>query len=831
MINLRFIRRELSSSPQQAIIFVLCVALSIVTLVSLSGFSESVDRSLLRDAKVLHAADIIIESNYELSPPLIESINLLKQKKEVEVAKIYEFYSVVRSPEKEESLLADIKVAEPEYPFYGQVELLSRKPFSDRLVKGGVIVEQGLLDRMRLSVGDRLKIGNAILTIRDVFLKEPDRPVNFFSLGPRIFISSDDLDELGLIKKGSRVHYKALLKVNNEAEIDRITAGLRSRAVKDQERVETFRSAESGVKRFFDNFLFFLNLIGIFTLLLAGIGIQSTLTALLREKEKTIAVMKALGGTRRFITTHFSTIVAIFGLIGTLMGLLASLLLQGIFPLLFGGIIPGNVEFHISLSAVFQEIALGMAVVALFTFLPLYRLEDVKPGSILGRQEIKVKRGLPYYLSIAATFIFSVGMVFFRVRDAKTGLYFVSGIISLIIVITITTELAVLLIQRARVKGLILRQAVRGLLRPGNATRAVMITMTASLSVISSIYLIELNLDADFIKSYPEDAPNLFFVDIQPSQKDDFSKALGIRAEYYPVVRARISSINGESVNVDEEQRRMRDNLGREFNLTYRGHLLPDEAVVKGKSLFRKDWSGVQVSVLDTVLKMKKMNVGDLITFNIQGVPVDGRISSIRTRTKTSIQPFFYFVFPEDALKDAPQTIFTAVRAKKGEIPKIQNRIASIFPNVSVIDMTEVVSLFSRVMGRLSVIARFFTIFSVIAGVLIIISSAFATRYARIQEAVYFKILGAKGSFILKLFTVESLLIGLISALLAIVYSQVVSWIVCMKILDVSHALFIGPSLLMVLITIILVTITGMLASVSILKQRPVAFLREETKE
>lgn len=831
MINWRFVRRELYGSPQQSIIFVLCVALSMVTLVSLSGFSESVDRSLLRDAKALHAADVIVESNYELSRPVLDSIAYLKRKGVISGARVYEFYSVVRAAEREESLLADLKVTEPGYPFYGRVELASGQAFSDQLVKGSIVVEQNLLDRLKLSVGDRLRIGNATLTIRDVVLKEPDRPVNFFSLGPRIFISDDDLGELDLVKNGSRVRYKALLKVNDEMQLDRVAAGLRAAAVKDQEKVETYMTAESGVKRFFDNFLFFLNLIGIFTLLLAGIGIQSALTALLREKEKTIAIMKAVGATRRFITVHFSVIVSVFGLIGTLIGILISFLLQGLFPLLFGAMIPRNVEFHISLSAVVQGLALGIAVVALFTFLPLYRLEDVKPASILGKQEIRVNRGIPYYLSMAATFIFSMGMAALRVRDAKTGLYFVSGIIALIIITALTTELAVFLLQKVRVKTLVLRQAVRGLLRPGNATRAIIITMTASLAVISSIYLIEQNLDADFIRSYPEDAPNLFFIDIQPSQRDEFSRTLGMKTEYYPVVRARIASINGEPVNNNEEQKRMRDNLAREFNLTYRDYLLLDESIIKGKGLFRQDWNGVQVSVLDTVLKMRDMKIGDMITFNIQGVPIEARIASIRTRTKASIQPFFYFVFPEKTLKDAPQSIFTAVRVKKDEIPLIQNKIVSRFPNVSVIDMTEVVSLFARVMERLSIITRFFTLFSIIAGMLIIISSAFATRYARIQEAVYFKILGARGAFILRLFTVENLLIGLISALLALVFSQAVSWIVCRKVLDISHTLFIGPSLIMILATVLLVTATGILASVSILRQRPVVFLREETEE
>ena len=831
MLNSRFIRRELTSSPQQSIIFVLCVALSMVTLVSLGGFSESVDNSLLRDARALHAGDIIVHSNYDLSSPLSEAISSLRRKGIIDAARVYEFYSLVRAPDGEGSILADMKVVETGYPFYGTVALKSGRSFRDTLQKGGIIVEENLLGRLGLKVLDRVKIGNATLTILDVVIKEPDRPVNIFSLGPRIFISAEDLNELDLVKKGSRVMYKALLKVHEERDLETVAADLRKTAMKGQEHVETFKTSESRIKRFFDNLLFFMSLIGIFTLLLAGIGIQSALTSFLREREKTIAIMKALGGTGRFITSNFAVIVSVLGITGTILGLLISFSLQGFFPALFRGILPGDVVPAISWSAVLQGIALGAMVVALFTFLPLYRLEDVKPASILGREEIRSKRGLLYYSVFAAALISSTVMVVLRFGEVKTGLYFVSGTIALIIISALGAELILLFMKKAAVRSLALRQAFRGLFRPGNSTRAIIITMTASLTVISAIYLIELNLDADFIRSYPADAPNLFFLDIQPSQKDEFARTLGIKTEYYPVVRARIASINGESINLQDEQRRVGDDLTREFNLTYRDYLLSDEKIIKGKGLYMDGWEGLQVSVLDTVLKMRGLKIGDSITFNIQGVPLEARVSSIRTRTKASIQPFFYFVFPEKSLKDAPQTIFSAVRVEKERIPSLQNLIVSRFPNVSAIDMTEMVSLFSRVMGRLSVIARFFTLFGVVAGVLIVISSVLATRYARIQEAVYFKILGARSYFVLTVFALENIILGVVSSIFALIFAQVATWIVCKKVLDISFTLFAGTSLIIILSAILLATVTGLLASISVLRQRPVIFLREETKE
>jgi putative ABC transport system permease protein len=377
----------------------------------------------------------------------------------------------------------------------------------------------------------------------------------------------------------------------------------------------------------------------------------------------------------------------------------------------------------------------------------------------------------------------------------------------------------------------LIRQAIKGLFRPKNATRSIIITLTASLAVIFAIYLIEQNLDANFIRSYPENAPNVFFLDIQPSQLAEFTKTLGIATEFYPIIRAKILSVNGKKINRLQEQRRRGDNLARTFNLTYRNYLLEDEVIVKGKSLFRKNWDDLQVSVMDTVADIRQMNIGDRITFKIQGVPLQARISSIRSRTHESIGPFFYFVFPENTLHDAPQTIFTAVRVAKQQISALQTKIVENFPNVSVIDATELLTVFTAVVKKLSLIIRFFAAFSMAAGILIMLSSILATRYARIQEAVYYKILGARRNFVVRVFTLENLVLGLVSGSLALLISQTGSWLICLKLLHISYQPFIFESILLIVAAVLLVVTVGLVPSISILRKKPVVFLREQTQE
>jgi len=837
MLHFRFIFRQINSSNKQSFIFILCVALSLLILTSLGGFSSSVRRSMLKDARQLHAADIIIHSHYPISEPLVKTINAHEEKGMTQGALVNTFYSMARNPARDKTILSHLKVVEQGYPFYGKVKLASGRRFRDVLTKGSIIVEQVLLDRLQADIGDKLQIGSTTLTIADVVLVEPDRPVSFFSFGPRIFVAVDDLEKLDLIKKGSRIRYDYLLKVHDPGIVDRLAEQFSSVAVDGQENVKTFRSANSRIKRFFENFLFFLNLIGIFTLLLAGIGIQTSLDALLRESRYTIAIMKSVGATSRFITTHFMGMIMLLGSAGTLLGLFLSYLLQLYFPTLFAGILPAHITLTIAWDIVFEGLVLGTIVVCLFSFLPLRRIKDLKPAFIFRKEIDKNPKGFMHFAAIALIVFFFTSLVIWQLEDVKIGLYFMLGLFGLIGLTAAVTQGLLVTMRKKSPRPLALRQAFRGLFRPNNATRSIIITLSSSLSVIFSIYLVDQNLRATFIQSYPHDLPNAYFLDIQPDQKNDFVDILGIEAQYYPIIRARLISINNSKINREKELERKRDNLAREFNLTYRDYLLEDEQMLEGKTLFGSktqqllDRGEVPVSVLDTVADFGNIKIGDLLVFKVQGIPLKARVTSMRTRTESKVRPFFYFIFQDETLKDAPQTIFSAVRIDSERLTQVQNALATRLPNISVIDIGSTIEILGRIMHKMSSIIQFFTSFSIVAGMLIIISSIFATRLTRIREAVYFKILGAKASFVLRIFTYENLIVALICGLLASLISHVGSRIVCRKVFDIIYQPLLGSTFVMIAATVLLVIAVGLGASTSVLQQKPIAFLRDEEQE
>ena len=830
ILHKQFFWRELVHGWRHGLLFILCVALSLTTIAALNSFRGGVNRTLFQDARELHGGDIIVHSHYPFGAPLLSEIQRLEQEKKVTATRIHEFYSVVRSPVQESTLFAKIKAVERNFPLYGSIVLASGEPLSAVLQSGTVVVADDVLKRLGLQLGDVLAVGKEELRIVDVVVHESDSPVDFLDFGPRIFVSADDLEKIDLIGKGSRIQYEILLKAADDDELKELSAALQSVALEDRERVTTFHEAGSRIKRFFDNLLFFLSLISIFTLLLAGLGMQSCLTALIRQKEKTIAITRTVGATSRFLYRHYFLIVLLLGIVGVFLGIAAGVGLAFYFPYLFKELLPIYDQAIIQPADLMEGLVLGLAVVLLFTFLPLHRLRNIKPLAIFRKEKVHVARDVVFYLTIGAGLILVSLLVLRQLEDPFLSLAFMAGVLLFIGVISLLSALLFKIAARLNIKRLSLRQALRSMTRAGNATRSIIVTLASALSLLFSIYLVEHNLHQTYIDSYPEDAPNLFFLDIQPAQREGFAAFFEEPPPLYPIIRARLVAINGEDINREEELRKKRDNFAREFNLTYRDHLLEDEVLVEGDSLFgqtRDNKADLPVSILDNVVEMGDLQMHDKLLFNIQGVELEAEVTSIRSRTKSRLYPFFYFVFPEDSLKEAPQTFFSAVQIEKDAIATLQSRIVERYPNISFINVSEAAENIGSLMEKLSGIVNFFAAFSIIAGALILVSSILATRLARTREAVYYKILGARGAFVYRLFVYENGLIGLFSAVTALVFAQAGSWALCRFFFEIPYSSDITASFILVILTVAFVVVTGLLSSLAIVRQKPTRFLRE----
>lgn len=834
MLNTRFLMREVYHGGFQVIAFILCVALSVATMSGLNSFKRDVYGSFYREARVLHGGDLIVHSHYPFSDSILKKIEDIASDSSVEKTRTRRLMSMVRSSESEQSLLATLVLVESNYPLYGNIVLDSGRGFDRVLRSGSIVVSKELLSRLQVQIGAKLHIGEGVFEIADTITNDPTQSASFSLLGPRLYISSDDLEQLNLLGSASRVEQEILIKIDDDfspLELERVTTALNEAALPAQEQVRTARTARSGVKRFFDNMFFFLSFISIFTLLLSGIGMQCSLSAMVQHKRKTIAIIKTTGATNRFIFSHYLVLVLSLAIIGSFLGILAGYVIKLYLPTFLDTILPGNPESSLHLIDVLESLALGLIVTLLFTFFPLSRLSEIRPVALFKYEQRSSGRKLIGRLMFLFGFIFLSLLVIRQLEDIKTGIYVMLVCFSVIVLITLITAVLFKYFKRLNTSNLKLRQALKSLYRPDNTTKPVVVTLACSLTILLTIYLLETNLFTSFITSYPEDAPNLFFLDIQKDQIQTFSETAGRKVQLYPVIRARLVSINAEPINYERERKRKRDSLAREFNLTYRSSLLDDEIISEGGSLFdeqRVNDGVVEVSVLDTIADIGNIERGDLLLFNIQGVMLEANVTSIRSRTKSKLHPFFYFVFSEDVLQSAPQTFFGSMTLEKDTIPSMITRMVTELPNVSAINVSDTAERFGHILRRLAATITFFSIFSIAAGLLIMISGLLATHPARIREASYYKILGADSGFVFWVIIYENVILGLTCALIGMVCANTAAWLLCRYLFEISYTIPFSNLLLIFAATILLVTTIGVAGSFKVVYRRPIDFLRME---
>ncbi|HET8580816.1 MAG TPA: FtsX-like permease family protein, partial [Nitrospiraceae bacterium] len=676
---------------------------------------------------------------------------------------------------------------------------------------------------MGLSVGDRLKIGQAVFTITGLIRKEPDRVVNLFSLGPRVMISREGLAAAELIKPGSRVRERFLLRLPSTMPTQPMLYELRGRLASESARVMTYRDAQPQLKQFLDQLTRYLGLIGLTALFVGGIGAATTVQAFLREKLQTIAVLKTVGADSGMVIRVYLVQALLLAVIGSLAGAVLGVSLQGAVPRLLAGLLTANfldqIEFTntltmASLLPILKGIALGILTTLLFTLWPLLGIRDFRPALIFRREVVTTdaaqERDLPSWrfdrrwsLSMADPLrsFTAVGiaaglasLAIWQAESWRMGLLFIGALAVAVVALLLAALLLVQVISLIPApRSLAIRQAMSNLYRPGSQATGVMLSVGISVMVIVAVSLMERSLVHQVGESRPTDAPTFFFIDIQPDQKDGILRVIheqsgGSIPEATPLVRSRLHAINGQPVKAEEEDdregehkqdRRKNWYFTREYVLTFLDDLPKDNVVTKGTwwkpgQRFEKPL----VSVEEEAARNLGVDLGSTIEFEIQGATVSAEVSSIRKVEWGNFSTNFYMILSSGSLEGAPFTYVATVHVSPEKEVHLQQAVVAVFPNVTAINIGDVLDSFARILDRLSLAIRAIAVFCILAGAVVMAGALATTRYRRLYESVILKALGATRGLIARSFAVEYALLGMVAGLIGIVLANVLSWAV-----------------------------------------------------
>ena len=882
MLNMAW--RETRGAWRHFLYFFVCIAIGVSAVVGVSLFAAHVESAVSSQAKGLLGGDLEIRSSHPLSVESRTVLDALGQRG-ITRTHVSELVAMAARTTKgsmaaQSTQIVELKAVEPEYPLYGVLKIepstsLDRLLHPDRSQCGGfvchgAVVQEALLLRMGVAVGDRIKIGKVEFLITGLVRTEPDRMVNAFSLGPRILISIAGLNASALVQPGSRIRERELLRLPSEMAMEPLRGELRGRLDSDHVRVSGYRDAQPQLKQFLEQLSRYLGLIGLTALFIGGLGVAMSIHAFMQEKLKTIAILKTLGAdSSTLIGTYVLQAIGL-GLVGSVAGMLLGIVLQQVLPPLLAGAFVSDLLDQVGVSMELSTVsvaplvkggALGLLTTLLFSLWPLLRVREIAPAAIFRREvdrhsgdalvtsSWRTNAGLQDRFGVTTAAALMCGIVGLSVWQAgswRVGGWYIGGVAVAILALLGCARLLVAGLRLLpRPDSLTLRYAVGNVLRPGGHTAGILVAVGMSVMIIVTVSLVERALLRQVGESRPTDSPTFFFIDLQPDQTEGFAKLVGEQTgrtpEITPLVRSRLHAINGEEVKIDEErdqeerrdeskeERRKQWYLSREYVLTFLDQL------PKGNEIVRGVWwqpgqrlTTPQVSIEEEAARSLGLEVGAYIDLDIQGATIRAEVSSIRKVDWGNFSTNFYMILSPGSLDGAPLTYVGTIRVDSDQEVPLQQAIVAAFPNVSAIHVGDVLRNFANVLDRLALAIRAVALFCVVTGGLVMAAALAATRYRRLYESVILKAVGATRGLIARTFATEYALLGLLGGMLAIALSSVLSWVVLTQVFDLTWSLH--PIVLVAALgyTVLLTLFVGLLSTFRILGQRPLAILRHE---
>jgi putative ABC transport system permease protein len=835
--------REMRASWKRLLFFFICLSIGVGSIVAIRSVIQSVRAVFDGEARALITADLIISSNQ----PFDEKLNARVDERLRNVGAFghlsVEVATMVRSadPARTATRMVELRAVEPAFPLYGTVRLTNQE-YSYSLLQGfGVLVRPELLAQLRLQVGDELLIGTRRFTIRGVIEAEPGRRLGAFSLGPRVFVSYEDLRSTGLLTFGSRASYQRLVKVP-DAEFDALVAALRSDLASSFMRVRSYKATEDDIGEDFARAENYLSLVGLVIVILGGIGVSSVTRVFVAQKIKSIAILKCLGGRSRQLLAIYMTQVIALGVAGSAFGVaLAALAIASIPTALAAAATPGlNVNYTLTPSAVTQGFGIGLLVAVLFSLPPLLEIRDVKPSLLLraeaGRRRIDLAQILVIVLVVAGL----VALTIWQAGSARIGSVVAIGFAATALVLHLAGIGLIKSIQPlSRSSWFPLRHAVLQLSRPGSQARIVLLAVGLGSFFIVGVRSLQENLIREFTVNLSPDLPDMFMLDVQQDQVPGMTAILKRwqqpgtpEPRLLPVLRARVVGVEGREVSLENyEDVRGRGSLAREYTITYRPALERNESVIDGAFWDTTPSPDGEVSIEESLRERFRISVGDTMRFDVLGRQVEARVSSIRrVDWSDSRAGGFMFVFRPGVLDKAPHGFISFFRgpSELADRAKLQGEVVTRYPNVSVIDGQEMITTIRTVIDNVTLAVTVVGSLVVVSGLLILIGAVAMTKFRRIYEAAIFKTLGATRQMIGSVLLLEYGVLGALSGTIGSLGAIALTWGISRYALEIPWSPLPLISLTGIVVSSLLVAVVGVVASWEVLQRKPLATLRAE---
>jgi putative ABC transport system permease protein len=764
------------------------VAVGVAALVAINSFTAHLLREVRQQARSLLGADLGLSSGAPYSyraQGIVTDLREAAGGERAALARVTSLTAMAWAPSRTGSRLVQVQAVEPGYPFYGVVETEPAGAWARLGESRGAIVDPSLLVSLGAAKGDEITVGEARFLVVATIVHLPGDVAVRAALGPRVFVPADRLADTGLLVTGSRARYETFVRLPDGTDSRRLADLFRGPLAAERVTIRTVAEDQRRLGETLGRLGRYLGLVAFLALLLGGLGVASAVHVFVKRKRDTVAVLRCLGASSRQVLAVFLLQIVAASLVGGVGGAALGLALQGLLPRLLGGFLPVGVPWVLSPSAATAGLGFGLWVALAFAAIPLLGMRRISPLHLLRRAsaESPATRRDPAALIAGVLIAASLGLLaIVQARSIRTGLGFSAGIAAALLVLWLAALGLARALRRFPPRGLpyLWRQGLANLHRPGNQTVTVVLALGFGTFLLATLILVQHNLLRDLRTNSTAGRPNLVFFDVQRDQREALRAILAKHGapvgEVVPVVPMRIAAVKGKVVaetlgtTTSEEQGRERWALRREYRSSYRGRTASSERVVEGRfaTAARAGEEPVPVSLEQGVARELGVRLGDAIDWDVQGVTVRSRVTSLREVEWARFEPNFFAVFAPGPLDDAPQTFVTLTRLDEvASRARLQRTVVEALPNVSTLDIAEVQQTIEGVLNQAAAAIRFMAVFSLGAGAVVLLGAVGASRLERVREGVLLRTLGATRRQVIVVLAAEYAAFGLLAVAMA----------------------------------------------------------------
>ncbi|MEO8764800.1 MAG: FtsX-like permease family protein [Ginsengibacter sp.] len=829
--------RDSRRNRSRLFLFVASIVLGIAALVAIYSLGNNLHDEVNNQAASLLGADLEISNNQAATPAIKGIVDSLGDSRSEERS----FASMVLFNKSGGTRLIQVRALAGLFPYYGSIETEPQSASTSFRTSQEALVDETLMLQYGATTGDSIKIGAVAFKIAGKLLNAPGQTGFSASIAPIVYIPLTYLEQTGLTQKGSRISYHYFFKFDQKADLQKLYEHLKPRLEANDLNYETVESQKEDSGRTFSDLTKFLSLVGFIALLLGCTGVASAVHVYIKEKVNSIAILRCLGVKASQAFIIYLIQIAGIGFIGSFIGAVLGVVIQQFLPFVIKDFLPVKIDPAISWTAIFEGISLGIIISILFALLPLLSIRKISPLYAL-RASFEPQRLKPdsiKWLVYGIIVLFVYGFTYVQLGNQRQAFSFTASIGAALLILALIARGLMWMVRRFFPSSwsYLWRQGLANLFRPNNQTTILIISIGLGTALICTLFFVQSILVNRVSLSSGINQPNIVLFDIQSSQKEGVS---GVARQYglpvketIPVVNMRLEEINGitsAQLKKDSSIRFSRRLYNREYRVTYRDSLTSSEKITEGI------WKGIAdttdvpaISIEQNFAKRNNVQIGDTMSFNVQGSLIRTVVGSFREVNWKGIQTNFLVVFPKGLLEDAPQFHVLLTRVPSQMVSaKFQQAMVKQYPNVSIIDLGLVLRVLDDLMDKVSFVIRFMAGFSIATGVVVLIASVVISKYQRLQESVLLRTIGASRRQVFAITALEYFFLGALAAFTGILLAFGASWALARYTFETPFNPQLMPVLILFVLVCVLTVLTGLANSRGFLNRSPLEVLRQE---